>query len=158
MEAPNGWGKTTLFEALAGLIPIDRGVIYLYEQHIEAVPSWDRVKKGVRFLQARENIFPGLTVKEMLGLKGTDDAINSFPGISHKRGSDLSGGERQKLSALSLLGDSNMKLGLLDEPFSALDKDGIRLLLDKVKIKLSDVVFFIALPQKKANISGENHA
>jgi energy-coupling factor transporter ATP-binding protein EcfA2 len=67
----------------------------------------------------------------------------------HKSGSDLSGGERQKLSALSLLEDSNMKIGLLDEPFSALDKDGIRLLLDKVKAKLSDVVFFIALPLNK---------
>jgi branched-chain amino acid transport system ATP-binding protein len=157
LEAPNGWGKTTLFEALAGLIPIDRGVIDLYGENVEAVPSWDRVKKGVRFLQARENIFPGLTVKEMLGLTGIDDIINSFPGIVHKNGTDLSGGERQKLSALSLLEDSNMKLGLLDEPFSALDKDGIRLILDKVKTKLSDVIFFLALPQKKANISGENH-
>jgi hypothetical protein len=31
------------------------------------------------------------------------------------------------------------------------------MLLDKVKAKLSDVVFFIALPQKKVNISGEYH-
>jgi branched-chain amino acid transport system ATP-binding protein len=109
LEAPNGWGKTTLFEALAGLIPIDQGVINLYDQHIETVPSWDRVKKGVRFLQARENIFPGLTVKEMHRLTGNKESINSFPEIMHKSGSDLSGGERQKLSALSLLEDSNMK-------------------------------------------------
>ncbi|HLP57825.1 MAG TPA: ATP-binding cassette domain-containing protein, partial [Candidatus Deferrimicrobium sp.] len=65
LEAPNGWEKTIFFEALAGLIPIDQGVIHFYDQNIDTVPSRERVKKGIRFLQARENIFPGLTVKEM---------------------------------------------------------------------------------------------
>jgi ABC-type branched-subunit amino acid transport system ATPase component len=154
LEAPNGWGKTTLFEALAGLIPIDRGVIHFYDHNIEALPSWERVKKGIRFLQARENIFPGLTVKEMLLLTRSVESISSFPEMAHKCCSDLCGGERQKLSALSLLKDRNMRLGLLDEPFSALDKNGIQLLFDRVKIKLCDVVFFIALPYKRTGITG----
>jgi len=149
LEAPNGWGKTTLFEALAGLIPIDQGVIHFYDQDIEAMPSWERVRKGIRFLQARKNIFPGLTVKEMLRLTKDEALISSFPEIAHKKGSDLSGGERQKLSALSLLKDRNLRLGLLDEPFSALDKDGIQLFLDNIKTKLRDAVFFIALPYIK---------
>ncbi|HLP47464.1 MAG TPA: ATP-binding cassette domain-containing protein, partial [Candidatus Kapabacteria bacterium] len=121
LEAPNGWGKTTLFEALAGLIPIDKGEIHFYDQDIKMLPSWERVKKGIRFLQARENIFPGLTVKEMLQMAGDKELLNLFPEMAHKKGSDLSGGERQKLSALSLLKDRHMRLGLLDEPFSALD-------------------------------------
>ncbi|HLP62683.1 MAG TPA: ATP-binding cassette domain-containing protein, partial [Candidatus Deferrimicrobium sp.] len=79
LEAPNGWGKTTLFEALAGLIPIDKGEIHFYDQDIKMLPSWERVKKGIRFLQARENIFPGLTVKEMLQMAGDKELLNLFP-------------------------------------------------------------------------------
>lgn len=144
LEAPNGWGKTTLFDALVGLIPIDRGVIHFYDQTIEAVPSWERVKKGIRFLQARENIFPGLTVKEMLHLKGSDESISSFPEIAHKKGSDLSGGERQKLSAFSLLKDRNLRLGLLDEPFSTLDAHICKDLMNI--LSTITVPIFIAIP------------
>ena len=146
LQAPNGWGKTTLFEALTGLIPIDRGEIHFYGQSIGKLPTWERVRKGIRFLQSKENIFPGLTVKEMLQVSQNQELEKLFSDIIKRSCSALSGGERQKLSALSLLQDSNMKLGLLDEPFSALDTNGLQLILNQIKIKLSNAVFFIALP------------
>lgn len=121
LQAPNGWGKTTLLEAIAGLIPITRGVIRLNGQPVEHLSSWERSSKGLSLLQSRNNIFLSLTVSELLRLtKRTILPARRIEHLLDRHISDLSGGERQKVALLSTIG-RHLIVGLLDEPFASLD-------------------------------------
>jgi len=42
--APNGWGKTTLLEALCGIIPTAQGQIFLSGMDIHRLPAWKRAR------------------------------------------------------------------------------------------------------------------
>ena len=70
LQAPNGWGKTTFLEALAGIIPIRHGDVRIFGQEIQTLPTWERVEAGLTVLQSRDNAFPNLTVDETLDLAG----------------------------------------------------------------------------------------
>ncbi|BAY35395.1 ATP-binding protein of ABC transporter (plasmid) [Nostoc carneum NIES-2107] len=132
LEAPNGWGKTTLLEAIAGIIPVSSGSIWIDGRLIEGLPMWQRVKLGLALLQSRDNIFPNLLVKEMLKLARVVKIPPGLQKLLGKRMSDLSGGERQRV----VLACFQRKLGIvqmLDEPFSALDIAGVRDFLNMVK-------------------------
>jgi branched-chain amino acid transport system ATP-binding protein len=120
LQAPNGWGKTTLLEALAGTIPIERGKFCLDGIVMASLPSWERVRQGLAYLRAKSSAFLQLEVCESLRLAGIMENHDLMAKALQTRVvSSLSGGERQKL-ALACHSRS-AKCHLLDEPFSALD-------------------------------------
>ena len=45
LEAPNGWGKSTLMDAIMGVIEPKTGSIILHNERITTLPIWERVKK-----------------------------------------------------------------------------------------------------------------
>lgn len=47
LQAPNGWGKTTLLEALAGLLPISQGQIFLHGKPIQTLSMKEKVFRYV---------------------------------------------------------------------------------------------------------------
>jgi ABC-type branched-subunit amino acid transport system ATPase component len=141
--APNGWGKTTLLEALSGIIPASQGEIMFRKRALLPEPLWKRAQLGLRFIMARDNVFPNLSVAEFMTLQGKP--FESLP--EHlKRMGDLSGGERKQL----LLNETFAKdsLVMLDEPFLGLDLDAITEICHKLSCFVNNMngTLIIALP------------
>lgn len=149
LQAPNGWGKTTLLEALAGLIPATRGTIRLNGQPIQHLPPWERSRLGLAMLQARNHIFPGLTVLEALRLARVRDVPQTVRHLLGRRMSDLSGGEKQRVAVACAL--NTFTIALLDEPFSALDPDAVTHLYSSLRQRPPDAALLVAVPGRLEN-------
>jgi ABC-type branched-subunit amino acid transport system ATPase component len=145
-EAPNGWGKTTLLEALAGLVPVGQGSIAFHEHPIELEPTWLRAKRGLRLLQSRNNFFPNLSVRESLVLSGVQPVPEELATLVRKKMSYLSGGELQRVVTSCALDSGGSSVLLLDEPFNALDPEGVKELARRIKNVLQDAAVLIAVP------------
>ena len=125
LQAPNGWGKTTLLDALCGTIPPSSGRIVLKGRNVSRLPTWERVRHGMSIMQSRDNAFPNLTVDESLQLariKGVPETVRPFLGKSI---SALSGGQRQKVVAACAMSGPAGRVMILDEPFNMLDMPAI---------------------------------
>jgi branched-chain amino acid transport system ATP-binding protein len=145
LQAPNGWGKTTLLEALAGLISISAGTVRLNGCQLESLPTWARARQGLSLLQARENSFPSLRVSEILRLAHVEEIPADIVSLLSRKLGELSGGQLQRVALASALGTRGALLFLLDEPFSMLDQTAIDNLL--ARLKLSDTqCALIAIP------------
>jgi urea ABC transporter ATP-binding protein UrtE len=123
----NGMGKSTLLKALMGHLPATAGAVRLAGADITRLPPHARARRGIGYVPQGRMIFPGLTVRENLGMgaagrgrpKGTIEAVLAdFPELRRlldRPGAALSGGEQQLLSiARALCGLP--RLLLLDEP------------------------------------------
>lgn len=135
---PNGSGKSTAVAAIAGLLPIDEGMIGLGGRVLDEpatgtfIPA-ERRRIGVVFQDYL--LFPHLSVLENVafGLRsngvGRDEAYRrsmtwidrlGLVGLGHRRPGDLSGGQAQRVALARALVTEPAAL-LLDEPLSALD-------------------------------------
>ncbi len=128
----NGVGKTTTLRSIVGLTPPRRGSIKLDGEEVKGWPPHRIAGKGMAYVPAERNIFPGLTVEENLriaerplaqGGGWTFEAVYEyFPVLRERKkqdGSTLSGGEQQMLAiARALMG--NPRIMLLDEPSQGL--------------------------------------
>ena len=123
----NGAGKTSLLNAISGMVKIKGGEILLEGTPLVQKPN-KVVKQGVVQVPEGRRIFAGLTVEENLiiasprghkGLKEKEDEIyETFPILGQRKnqqGGTLSGGEQQML-AIARAMISNPKLIMLDEP------------------------------------------
>jgi ABC-type branched-subunit amino acid transport system ATPase component len=147
LQAPNGWGKTTLLDALAGLIPVTVGSIRVRGRRVERDPPWERAQLGLSMLQARQHTFPNLTVRETLRLacgKAMKPPEHLRPLLDQKV-SVLSGGQRQRAAQAASLGGGHAEVRLLDEPFSMLDRAAIRE-LQRVLTASAGSATLIAIP------------
>lgn len=156
LQAPNGWGKTTLLEAVAGLIPIGRGSIRLNGKPVEKLSIWQRVALGMSFLQSRNNIFPNLSVKEALAVAGLKTVPQPVQHLLSRQVSDLSGGEKQRLLTSSLLLKNKYSVQLLDEPFSALDPKRTEELKSILFDILDTTALLVAVPSTLHSKLSEN--
>ncbi len=127
---PNGVGKSTLLQAIAGGIASKSGSIIFDGKNIVGKKPEDIVRLGLSLVPEGRQIFSGLSVKENLALgltgrrnkKGASEAIAKmrelFPVLSthenHQAGM-LSGGQQQQLAIARAL-ISEPKVLLLDEP------------------------------------------
>jgi molybdate transport system ATP-binding protein len=137
---PSGSGKTTILHLLAGLFKPDEGfvkindrLLYSSKEKLNSPPQSRNI--GYLFqnyalfphMTVRQNVFYGLQSKRLKQAGSALDPVellNSF-GVGHlidRYPSQLSGGEKQRVALARAL-VVQPKLLLLDEPFSALDKD-----------------------------------
>ena len=133
---PNGAGKTTTFYMIVGLVPLDKGDIFIDQQKLTLQPMHVRARQGIGYLPQEASIFRKLTVyqnlmailqtrkelsKEQQELQA--DALLDEFNINHIRnslGMSLSGGERRRVEiARALAADPDFIL--LDEPFAGVD-------------------------------------
>src|SRR5690606_33304415 len=61
---PNGAGKTTCFYMIAGLIPADRGEVFIDEKNITYLPMHGRARAGLSYLQQEASVFRKLSVAD----------------------------------------------------------------------------------------------
>lgn len=141
LRAPNGWGKTTLLEAIAGTIPVEQGTIRINGQPVSDSPPW---RRNVSLLQSRDHAFPSLTVREVLELNEVDSPLEELIPMLDRPVGSLSGGETQKV-AISCALSGKATLRLMDEPFSALDESSIRKVTERLTDMEAKTVLF-ALP------------
>lgn len=132
---PNGAGKTTTFYMLVGLIPPDKGRIFLGDVNITELPMYIRAKKGISYLPQEASIFRRMTVEEnILAImetlninsqernKRTDQILAelNLDLVRKNKGYQLSGGERRRVEVARALVLSPSFI-LLDEPFAGID-------------------------------------
>ena len=126
----NGMGKTTLCNAIMGLVPAAQGVVRLAGQNVLGLAPNLIVGKGIGYVPQGRRVWPSLTVDEhlRLALRGTKSPwtvqriYEVFPRLAERKrngGAQLSGGEQQMLAiGRGLL--SNPRLLIMDEPTEGL--------------------------------------
>ncbi len=65
---PNGAGKSTWVKAVAGLVPISAGSVWLGNDEVTRVPAHQLIHRGLAFVPQTDNVFARLTVAENLEL------------------------------------------------------------------------------------------
>jgi branched-chain amino acid transport system ATP-binding protein len=125
----NGAGKTTLLRAITGLLPA-AGTVTLGGEVISALPTEERVRRGLAHVPEGRGVVGELTVDENLRLGGlwrhdaagltaaVAEQYERFEPLARRRdalGHQLSGGERQML-ALGRALVARPDVMLLDEP------------------------------------------
>jgi len=132
---PNGAGKTTTFHLIVGLIKPSQGKIFLGEEEITHLPTYQRARKGIAYLPQRPSVFQKLTVKENLmailqtldlSLGEQEERANyllselGISSLAEQKAYLLSGGERRRVEIARALVTSPYFI-LLDEPFAGID-------------------------------------
>ena len=138
---PNGCGKSTLINVIAGLTNFDRGEVnfegrslsdarigYVFQNYKEALFPWLTTIENIRYPLK----FLGLTKKQQK--ERIDEIVDSFGvGIDLKRYPyQLSGGQQQLISILRAL-VTKPEVVFFDEPFSSLDYETTLFIRDKVQ-------------------------
>ncbi|MEM3396057.1 MAG: metal ABC transporter ATP-binding protein [Thermoplasmata archaeon] len=135
---PNGGGKTTLVEAVLGLLPKTKGQIRIFGKSVDDFDEWERIAYVPQHATNFDEMFP-LTVKELvaqgrigrtnMGRKlGREDwnkvkEAMEFLEISHladKRIGKLSGGQKQRAFIARAIAREPEVL-FLDEPVAGVD-------------------------------------
>ena len=125
----NGMGKTTLCNAITGLVPA-AGSVRLAGEEILGLPPHLITERGVGYVPQGRRVWPSLSVEEHLTLAARGGrgpwsvarVYEIFPRLADRRrngGAELSGGEQQMLAiARALL--FNPMLLVMDEPTEGL--------------------------------------
>jgi uncharacterized protein (UPF0261 family)/ABC-type branched-subunit amino acid transport system ATPase component len=101
----NGMGKTTLCNAITGLVPAT-GSVQLAGQEILGLAPNEITRRGIAYVPQGRRMWPSLTVDETLRLvakhrREVDRVYAMFPRLAERKnngGAQLSGGEQQMLA------------------------------------------------------------
>jgi branched-chain amino acid transport system ATP-binding protein len=129
----NGAGKSSLINAVMGIVPVSRGEILFSGRHLTRMAANRRARLGIGYSPEGRRVFPSLSVADNvltgafgLGRKHHREALSwlyeAFPLLAERKDQvcgQLSGGEQQ-IVALARAVSSFPKLLLLDEPFLGL--------------------------------------
>jgi spermidine/putrescine ABC transporter ATP-binding subunit len=161
---PSGCGKTTLLKLAAGFLGPDSGTIAIDGQRVNDVPTY---KREIGMMFQNYALFPHMNVAENVayGLKTRHVprherdrrvrealALVKLTGMEDRRPRNLSGGQQQRVALARAL-VINPTVLLLDEPFSALDKNlraSMQIELREIQRKLGLTTIFVTHDQSEA--------
>ena len=161
---PSGCGKTTLLNLAAGFLSPDRGEILIAGERMNDVPTYKR-EIGMMFqnyalfphMSVAGNVAYGLKVRGIA--RGERDrrveevlALVRLTGFEGRAPRQLSGGQQQRVALARAL-VINPTVLLLDEPFSALDKNlraSMQVELREIQRKLNVTTIFVTHDQGEA--------
>jgi urea transport system ATP-binding protein len=124
----NGVGKTTLLNAVMGLLPLRRGRVCFEGDDLARLAPYQRARRGIAYVPQGHQVFPHMTVRENLQVvqertrdgsgEGLAEALDLFPVLRtlfDRPAGLLSGGQAQQLAiARGLV--TRPRLLVLDEP------------------------------------------
>ena len=161
---PSGCGKTTLLNLVAGFFSPDDGRILIDRKLVNDVPTY---KREIGMMFQSYALFPHMTVaanvayglrmrhlpKDEVARRVSDVlALVKLTGLEDRKPRQLSGGQQQRVALARAL-VINPKVLLLDEPFSALDKNlraSMQVELREIQRKLGVTTIFVTHDQSEA--------
>jgi len=130
----NGTGKTTLVNAISGLLPLTSGRIEFQKKILNGLKPFVIVDLGISHIPEGKKLFPDMSVRENLEMgaylrnvwdqreETMEEVFQLFPKLKTRQGQlakTMSGGEQQMLAiGRGLM--SKPKLLIIDEPSSGL--------------------------------------
>jgi putative spermidine/putrescine transport system ATP-binding protein len=161
---PSGCGKTTLLNLAAGFLSPDSGEILIAGERMNDVPTYKR-EIGMMFqnyalfphMNVAGNVAYGLKVRGV-AKKERDRRVEAMlalvrlSGFEDRTPRQLSGGQQQRVALARAL-VINPTVLLLDEPFSALDKNlraSMQVELREIQRKLNVTTIFVTHDQSEA--------
>src|ERR1700753_4243699 len=161
---PSGCGKTTLLKLAAGFLGPDSAPVAIDGQCVNDVPTYRR-EIGMMFqnyalfphMSVAENIAYGLKTRHVprhdIRRRVADVlALVRLSGMDDRKPRQLSGGQQQRVALARAL-VINPTVLLLDEPFSALDKNlraSMQIELRDIQRKLGLTTIFVTHDQSEA--------
>lgn len=165
---PNGGGKTTLLETLAGLSKPKAGDIRFQGQSIVSSSPLERRKLGLMLIPQEGNLFPGMSVRDNLQLgalfapkEKMDELLErvflAFPKLKSRLSQvagTMSGGEQRMLAiGIGIMSDARvlmideLSLGLAPKVVASIleilkgfrDETGLTIILSEQSIKALDI-------------------
>jgi branched-chain amino acid transport system ATP-binding protein len=161
----NGAGKSSLLNALLGLVPLVAGRIRFDGRALEGLPTRARIAAGLALSPEGRRVFPDLSVEENLDLgdlgrdlhqrrRRRDGVYEWFPRLVERRlqrAGTLSGGEQQMLAiGRALMADP--KVLLLDEPTLGLAPRMVQEIAQFVR-HIRDAGVAVALAEQNAEMA-----
>jgi putative spermidine/putrescine transport system ATP-binding protein len=161
---PSGCGKTTLLNLVAGFFSPDAGSISIDGRLVNDVPTYQR-EIGLVFQSYA--LFPHMTVaanvayglrmrrvpkREITRRVAEILSLVKLQGFADRKPRQLSGGQQQRVALARAL-VINPKVLLLDEPFSALDKNlraSMQIELREIQRNLGVTTIFVTHDQSEA--------
>ncbi|WP_160121317.1 ABC transporter ATP-binding protein [Rhodovarius lipocyclicus] len=161
---PSGCGKTTLLNLIAGFLEADAGEIFIGGKLVTQTPVWER-DIGIVFQSYA--LFPHMDVARNVGYglraRGVSRAEEAarvaealamvrLSSMAGRRPRQLSGGQQQRVALARAL-VIRPSLLLLDEPFSALDRNlrmEMQFELKEIQQKLGVTTIFVTHDQAEA--------
>lgn len=169
IASASGKGKTTLINILLGFSKPDAGQVLINEVILgteERKQYWQDITyvKQQHFL-IHDTILHNITLEEehydkarlnkAVAAAGLETFINSFPEGIHKvisdNGKNISGGQRQRIALARAL-YRNTSVIVLDEPFSELDQDSERIILQYLQSQTSEGKVVILITHNAASL------
>ncbi|MFB4166061.1 ATP-binding cassette domain-containing protein [Alteribacillus sp. JSM 102045] len=140
----NGVGKSTLIQAIMGVLKAQNGQILYRESNITRAAPFARARKGIGYVPQGREIFSNLTVYEnlILGFESKRDRKTEilkqiytyFPVLQemkHRKGGDLSDGQQEQLAiGRALIAEPSLLL--LDEPAKGIQPNIVKDIQDVI--------------------------
>jgi branched-chain amino acid transport system ATP-binding protein len=157
----NGMGKTTLCNALMGLMPIARGSVRFHGEELLGKPAYRIAGAGIGYVPQGRRLFQSLSTDEHLRMirpaRAADgrrrwrvrDVYELFPRLAERRrisATQLSGGEQQMLAiGRALL--TNPSLLIMDEPSEGLAPTIVESVIATVRSLVDDGMAVLLVEQ-----------
>jgi len=159
----NGMGKSTLCNAITGLVPAS-GIVRFAGQNILGLPANRITNLGIGYVPQGRRVWPSLTVDEHLRLAERSKArwtveriYDLFPRLADRKkngGGQLSGGEQQMLAiGRALLFDP--RLLVMDEPTEGLAPVIVDQVVDMLKALTGEGEISVLLIEQNLGVASD---